>query len=101
MREAQNGREAVRQIDPSDEVDLMIGDLAMLEQEGIETIKRPHRIRPGLKIIAMSGQFAGLLLPAAERDAIAAVLDRATLRDRLDKVDASKVDEGEPLMYYL
>ena len=83
MLEAQNGREAVRQIDPSDEVDLMIGDLAMLEQEGIETIKRPHRIRPGLKIIAMSGQFAGLRLPAAERPGAQASITKPIQPDEL------------------
>jgi DNA-binding NarL/FixJ family response regulator len=39
----------------------------MPEQEGIETIRMLHRVRPGLKIIAMSGQFAGALLEAPER----------------------------------
>ena len=64
--EARNGKEALQQIETS-EVDLLITDLAMPEQEGIETIRMLHRVRPGLKIIAMSGQFAGALLEAPER----------------------------------
>ena len=38
----------------------------MPEQEGIETIRALHQVRPRLKIIAISGQFAGPLLRAAE-----------------------------------
>ena len=63
--EAENGREAARQIE-SNEVDLVIMDLAMPEQEGIETIRALQQVRPRLKIIAISGQFAGPLLRAAE-----------------------------------
>ncbi len=64
--EANNGREAVRQVEASG-AELMITDLAMPEQEGIETIRALHRARPQLKIIAISGQFAGSLLHATER----------------------------------
>ena len=63
--EADNGREAVRQVEIS-EVDLVIMDLAMPEQDGIETIRALRRLRPRLKIIAMSGVFAWPLLHAAE-----------------------------------
>jgi CheY-like chemotaxis protein len=63
--EAGNGREAERQLETS-EVDLVIMDLAMPVQEGIETIRTLRRVRPRLKIIAMSGVFAGPLLHAAE-----------------------------------
>ena len=38
----------------------------MPEQEGIETIQILRRARPRLKIIAMSGVFAGSMLRAAE-----------------------------------
>jgi two-component system cell cycle sensor histidine kinase/response regulator CckA len=64
--EAENGKEAVRKVEAS-EVDLVITDLAMPEQEGIETIQALRRVRPQLKIIAMSGVFTGTLLRAAER----------------------------------
>ncbi len=63
--EAGNGKEAVRQIE-STTIDLMITDLAMPEQEGMETIERLHKVKPLLAIIAMSGQFAGPLLTATE-----------------------------------
>ena len=63
--EAENGREAARQVETS-EVDLVIMDLAMPEQEGIETISALRQVRPRLKIIAISGQFAGPLLHVAE-----------------------------------
>jgi CheY-like chemotaxis protein len=63
--EAENGREAAQQLETS-EVDLAIMDLAMPEQEGIETIRTLRQVRPELKIIAMSGVFAGPLLRAAE-----------------------------------
>ncbi len=56
----ENGREAMQQIETSG-VDLLITDLAMPEQEGIETIMMLHRTRPHLKIIAISGQFSGIL----------------------------------------
>jgi PAS domain S-box-containing protein len=58
--EAENGKQAVNQIETS-EVDLLIIDLAMPEQEGIETIRILRQVRPGLRIIAMSGEFAGQL----------------------------------------
>jgi two-component system, cell cycle sensor histidine kinase and response regulator CckA len=61
--EAKNGREAAQRIETT-EFDLLITDLAMSEQEGIETIQKLHHMRPGLKIIAMSGQLAGTLLEA-------------------------------------
>ncbi len=63
--EADNGREAERLVETS-EIDLVIMDLAMPEQEGIETIQILRRTRPRLKIIAMSGVFAGSMLRAAE-----------------------------------
>ena len=40
-----------------DEPDLVITDLLMPEQEGIETIQRIREIFPTLPIIAMSGAF--------------------------------------------
>ena len=63
--EAANGREAIQQVETS-KVDLVIMDLAMPEEEGIETIQALRRVLPQLKIIAISGQFAGPLLRAAK-----------------------------------
>ena len=43
------------------EIDLMITDLAMPDQEGIETIRTVRRTQAHLKIIAMSGTFWAML----------------------------------------
>jgi PAS domain S-box-containing protein len=63
--EAETGKEAEQQTEACG-IDLAIIDLAMPEQDGIETIRTLRRMRPQLKIIAMSGVFAGPLLHAAE-----------------------------------
>lgn len=51
---AANGREAMA-ILGENEVALVITDIVMPEQEGIETILRIRRVQPHLPIIAMSG----------------------------------------------
>ncbi|MGB9610695.1 MAG: response regulator [Bryobacteraceae bacterium] len=55
---AENGREAMKVL-RSATVDLILTDLVMPEQEGIETIKTLRRDYPDLKVIAMSGAFGG------------------------------------------
>ena len=85
--EAKNGREAVQQVEASG-AGLMITDLAMPEQEGIETIQRLHRVRPQLKIIAISGQFAGSLLHATERLGAQASIAKPIQADELLQVVA-------------
>jgi CheY-like chemotaxis protein len=62
--EAANGKEAT-QIVESRPVDLMITDLVMPEQEGIETVRRLSASHPKVKIIAMSGAFEGKFLATA------------------------------------
>ncbi len=54
VTEADNGRAALRQYD-ADPVELVICDLIMPEQEGIETIQTLRAQYPVVKIIAMSG----------------------------------------------
>ncbi len=61
--EAPDGRKAVQAV-RSGRVDLMITDLIMPEQEGIETMKALRMERPDLAIIAISGAFEGRLLKA-------------------------------------
>jgi DNA-binding NtrC family response regulator len=53
-----NGREALAALKAT-RFGIMITDLVMPEQEGIETIKIVRRDYPGLKVIAMSGAFGG------------------------------------------
>ncbi|MBL0160270.1 MAG: response regulator [Bryobacterales bacterium] len=55
---ASNGREALAML-ASDGFEVIITDLVMPEQEGIETIKLIRRDYPTVKVIAMSGAFGG------------------------------------------
>ncbi len=58
VTKAGNGREALRILGAAP-IDLVITDLVMPEQEGIETIKLIRRDYPRAKVIAMSGAFGG------------------------------------------
>lgn len=55
---AQNGREALSTL-KSQDFQVIITDLVMPEQEGIETIRIVRRDFPDVKVIAMSGAFGG------------------------------------------
>lgn len=55
---AENGKEALR-ILKDEPADVIITDLVMPEQEGIETIKMIRKDYPAVKVIAMSGAFGG------------------------------------------
>jgi two-component system chemotaxis response regulator CheY len=55
--EASNGKEALALVRGT-KIDLVIIDLVMPEQEGFETIRALKATDPGLRIIAMSGDFA-------------------------------------------
>ena len=61
---ATNGREAVSRIALGG-IDLIITDLVMPEQEGIETIKQLRAEYPSVKVIAISGAFGGDYLQIA------------------------------------
>ena len=80
--EAKNGRDAMQQVRTA-HVDLLITDLAMPEQEGIETIQALHRERPELEVIAISGQFAGSGLRVAEALGAQASLAKPIQADKL------------------
>ena len=58
VSQANNGRKGVAQFKASP-TDLVITDLVMPEQEGMETIKILHRDFPALPVIAMSGGLDG------------------------------------------
>ena len=64
--EAVNGKDAILQVRAC-HGDLVITDLVMPEQEGIETIRALRREMPGLGIIAISGAFGGRFLVLAEK----------------------------------
>ena len=65
VAEASDGRQAMKLFRerPSD---LMITDLIMPDQEGVETITKLRRDYPRLKIIAISGAIGGRYLRVAE-----------------------------------
>jgi CheY-like chemotaxis protein len=79
---AKDGKEAIQQVNIS-EVDLMITDLIMPEQEGLETIEILHRSRPGIKIIAISGKFGSQFLRVAKLFGAQATLTKPVLPDKL------------------
>lgn len=64
IEEAKNGREALGIISEGG-IDLIITDLVMPEQEGLETIKCLNKEYPDVKVIAMSGAFGGDYLQIA------------------------------------
>lgn len=58
ITQANNGRKGIAQF-RADPTDLVITDLVMPEQEGMETIKIMHRDFPQTPVIAMSGGLDG------------------------------------------
>jgi PAS domain S-box-containing protein len=62
---AGDGREAMRLV-AAQPFDLVLTDLVMPEQEGIETIRRLHRDYPALRIVAISGAMDAVYLKTAE-----------------------------------
>ncbi len=62
--EAADGKQALMHVHAG-KVDLVIMDLIMPEQEGIETIQALRREAPSIGIIAISGAFGGQFLKAA------------------------------------
>ena len=89
VRDAANGREAMDILCRAS-IDLCITDLAMPEQEGIETIQLIRCEYPHLKIIAMSGSFGPEILRTSRVLGAAASLskpvDACTLINTIEQV---------------
>jgi len=79
---ASNGREALDLLN-SHAVDLMVTDLVMPGQDGIDTIRAVRRQYPTVKTIAMSGAFGGHFLKTAELLGAHATLSKPVLPERL------------------
>jgi len=62
---ARDGREAMRLV-ATHPFDLVLTDLIMPDQEGIETIRELHRDYPSIRIVAMSGAMDAVYLKTAE-----------------------------------
>ena len=73
--EAANGRQAIHHV-RAGRVDLLIIDLVMPEQEGIETIVALRKDLPGIRIIAISGAFGGRFLNLARLLGVEVVLTK-------------------------
>ncbi len=73
--EAANGKQALKEV-RAGRVDLVIMDLVMPEQEGLETIRILRKEVPGIGIIAMSGAFGGQFLETARLLGADAVLSK-------------------------
>ncbi len=52
--EAENGKKGLEIYDPNT-IDLVITDIMMPEKDGFETISELNKIKPGIKIIALTG----------------------------------------------
>ncbi|HUB81698.1 MAG TPA: PAS domain S-box protein [Bryobacteraceae bacterium] len=62
---ARDGREGMRLV-ANHPFDLVLTDLIMPDQEGIETIRRLHRDHPSIRIVAISGAMDAIYLKTAE-----------------------------------
>jgi CheY-like chemotaxis protein len=65
VKTAANGREALHIVGDGP-VDLVISDIVMPEQEGLETIRLLKQSHPDMPVLAMSGAFGGAFLRAAQ-----------------------------------
>jgi len=92
--EAPNGRVAMT-LCREDPPDLMITDIFMPEQEGMETIQAMRREFPGVKLIAVSGQAGGVYLRVAKLLGAQATLEKP-LRMETVLATVRSVLGGEP-----
>ncbi len=70
-----NGREAIALLKETP-VGIVLTDLAMPERDGIEMISEIRKDYPDIKIIAMSGTFAGVILESAKHLGANAILPK-------------------------
>jgi DNA-binding NtrC family response regulator len=80
--EAADGKAGMAEIERR-AVDLVITDLVMPEQEGLDVLLKLHAQRPGLPVIAISGAFGGSFLKVAERFGAVATLGKPVDADAL------------------
>jgi len=82
VTEAADGKQAVEGA-RAGQVDLVITDLIMPEQEGLETIQALRRLAPGVALIAMSGAFEGRFLEVAQKLGAHAALSKPVSEESL------------------
>ena len=79
---ARSGHEAITLLQ-SAAPDLIVTDLVMPDMEGLELIQTLFKVRPALKVIAISGESEGLFLKAAELLGVKATLRKPFYPDQL------------------
>ena len=91
---AEDGREARLQIEEH-RIDLVITDLAMPGEEGMELIRALRREQPDVKIVAMSGAFGTDVLRVARalgaHISLVKPVSRETILQSIDQL--SRVDQ--------
>ena len=92
VRTASDGRKAMESM-LEERVDLVITDLVMPDQEGIETIRLLRKQYPEVKVIAMSGQFGSQFLKMAELLGASATLTKPVSEEALLQT-IDKIFEG-------
>ncbi len=75
--------EAANDMVSNEEIDLVLTDLAIAGQHGLQLIRNLRAKRPTLKVIAMSAAFNGDFLPAAKSLGAAATLRKPVAREDL------------------
>lgn len=91
---AENGKEAMKLL-KTQRADLILTDLVMPEQEGIETIKALRLEYPDVKVIAMSGAFGGDYLRIASYLGAHATLAKPIQMDALLKLVRGLMSRAE------
>ncbi len=84
--EASNGRQAVQRLSETKNVDVMITDLIMPDQEGLETIQSVRKEFPNLRMVAMSGGFGEQFLKAAQKLGASETLHKPFSADEVQAV---------------
>jgi two-component system, cell cycle sensor histidine kinase and response regulator CckA len=82
---AENGKKAVAILKDTP-IHLLLTDLVMPEQEGMETIVQVRKRYPDLQIVAVSGAFAGPILDAASHFGANAILEKPLQIDEVLRV---------------
>lgn len=91
--EAAHGKEAEAVL-KAGEVDLMITDIVMPEQDGLETILSVRAIYPGLKIIAVAENEAGYQLRTAKMFGADSVMSKPLMRSILRDAVREQIGGG-------
>jgi CheY-like chemotaxis protein len=89
--EAANGKEAETVLSDT-HIDLMITDIVMPEQDGLETIKSVRKAYPSLRIIAMSETAGGYQLRAAKHLGADAIIVKPLTHGTLWDVVRTELD---------